>query len=74
MDNLGDIKNQITTAVDKITKDDKMQEKFKKDPVKTVEEVLGVDLPDGTIDKVVEAVKTKVNMDKLGGIFGKLGK
>ena len=39
-----DIKDQITKVVDKVTKDEKLMDQFKKDPVKAVESVLGVDL------------------------------
>ena len=62
-----DIKTQITDAVNKITKDKNMQEKFKKDPIKTVKEVTGVDLPDDTVKKIVDGVKGKLNVDKLSG-------
>lgn len=69
-----DIKEQITTAVEKITKDPKMQEQFKKDPIKTVEQILGVDLPDDALNKVVEGVKAKVSLDKASGVVDSLKK
>lgn len=69
-----DIKAQVTTAVEKITKDPKMQEQFKKDPIKTVEQVLGVDLPDDVLNKVVDGVKAKVSMDKASGVVDSLKK
>lgn len=69
-----DIKAQITTAVEKITKDQKLQEQFKKEPVKTVEQVLGVDLPDDALKKVVDGVKAKISVDKASGIVGSLKK
>ncbi|MDO4318429.1 MAG: hypothetical protein Q4C48_09520 [Lachnospiraceae bacterium] len=69
-----DIKEQITGAVEKITKDKELQAQFKKDPVKTVENVLGVDIPDGVVDKVVDGVKAKLGADKLSGLLGKFGK
>jgi uncharacterized protein YpuA (DUF1002 family) len=69
-----DIKEQITTAVEKITKDDKLQEQFKKEPVKTVEQVLGVDLPDDTVNKIVDGVKAKISVDKAGDLLGALKK
>lgn len=64
----------IKETIDKISKDKELQEKLKKDPVKTVEGLMGVDLPDGMVDKVVAGVMTKMSTDKLGGILGKLGK
>ena len=69
-----DIKEQITKAVEKITKDKDMQEQFKKEPVKTVEQVLGVDLPDDMLEKVVEGVKAKVSLDKASDVMGSIKK
>ena len=69
-----DIKAQVTTAVEKITKDPQMQEQFKKDPIKTVEQVLGVELPDDVLNKVVDGVKAKVSMDKASGVVDSLKK
>ena len=60
-----DIKEQITKVVEKISKDEKLQEQFKKEPVKAVESVLGVDLPDDIIEKVVNGVKGKIALDKI---------
>ncbi len=69
-----DIKEIITSTVQKITSDEKLREKFMKDPVKTVEELTGVDLPDDAINKVVDGVKAKLTADKLGGLLGKFTK
>lgn len=60
-----DIKAKITEAAEKIMKDPKLQEQFKKDPVKAVEAVLGVDLPDDVMNQIVTAVKTKITADQL---------
>ena len=45
-----DIKAKIDEIVKKVKSDDAFAEKFKKDPVKAVEGVLGVDLPDEQIN------------------------
>ena len=60
-----DVKEQITKAVEKITKDPKLQEQFQKDPVKALESVLGVDLPDDVIEQVVKGVKANLTGDKI---------
>ncbi|MBD5468477.1 MAG: hypothetical protein HDR21_10045 [Lachnospiraceae bacterium] len=60
-----DIKEQITSTVEKITKDKTLMAQFQKDPVKTVENVMGVDLPDDTVKKIVDGVKSKINVDKV---------
>lgn len=62
-----DIKEQITRVVDKVTKDKNLMEQFKKEPVKAVESVLGVDLPDDVVKQVVNGVKAKVSADKISG-------
>lgn len=69
-----DVKEMVTKAVDKITKDEAMQKQFKQDPVKTVEKVLNVDLPDDMMQKVVDGVKGKISLDKLGGALDGLKK
>ena len=56
-----DIKTAIEELVKKVTDDKAMQEKFEKDPVKTVEGLLGVDLPDDQVKMIIETVKAKVN-------------
>lgn len=70
-----DIKAKIDEIVNKVKSDEGFASKFKSEPVKAVEDVLGVDLPDDQISKVVEGVKAKVNLggiaDKIGGLFGK---
>ncbi len=70
-----DIKAKIEELVNKIKKDDKLMDKFKKDPIKTVEGLIGIDLPNDQIEKVVDGIKAKISLDsigdKLGGLFGK---
>ncbi len=70
-----DIKKIVEDIVSKIKNDKDIGAKFQKDPTKTVEGLIGVDLPDDQVNGVVEAVKSKINLDgvvgKLGGLFGK---
>ena len=69
-----DIKDKVTEVVEKIKKDPELLEQFQKDPVKTVEKVVGMDLPDELIEKVVEGIKSgdiKEGMD-IGDIMKKL--
>ena len=58
-----DVKEQIKIAVEKITKDGKLQEQFQKEPVKALEGILGVDLPDDVINQVIQGVKAKLTAD-----------
>ena len=72
-----DIKKIIEDIIAKIKGDKDIGEKFQKNPTKTVEGLIGVDLPDDQINAVVEGVKAKINLDdiagKLGGLFGGKG-
>lgn len=67
-----DIKEQIKKAVEDISRDKALQEQFRKDPVKAIEKVLGVDLPDGVIDQVVQGVKGKLAADQASDAVGKI--
>ncbi len=70
-----DIKAKIEEIVEKVKSDKDFANKFQSEPIKAVEGVIGVDLPDDQIQKVVDGVKAKVDLggiaDKLGGLFGK---
>lgn len=70
-----DIKAKIDELVQKIKSDKQLLAKFQKDPISTVEELLGIDLPNDQIQKLVEGIKIKIDLDKvgnmLGGLFGK---
>ena len=67
-----DIKEKIEELVEKIQKNPAMLKKFNTEPVKVVEELVGIDLPDELIEKVVDGVKAKINLDSLGGKLGGL--
>ncbi len=77
-----DIKAKIEEIVNKIKGDKDLASKFQSDPIKTVEGLIGVDLPDDQIKAVVDGVKAKLGGggignvvsgigEKIGGIFGK---
>lgn len=66
-----DIKAKVNEIVEKAKKDPKFMEQLKSDPVKAVEGLLGVDLPDDTINGIVDGVKAKLAGDKLGGMLNK---
>jgi len=58
-----DIKEQIEKMAKKVLADEDLMKQFKKDPVKAAEKILGVDLPDDIIEKVVDGVKAKIAVD-----------
>ena len=70
-----DIKAKIGEIAAKITGDETMKEKFEKDPAGTIKELVG-NIPPEQQQAIIEGVKTKVSLDKLGalgnigGLFG----
>ena len=68
-----DIKQKVEELVEKIQSDKTILAKFQTDPVSTVEGLIGIDLPNDQIEKVVDLVKAKIDMDKLGDAIGALG-
>ena len=69
-----DIKKKIEEIADKVKNDKDFAAKFTKDPVKALEGVLGVDLPDDQINSLIEGVKAKISLDKAGDVLGGLFK
>ena len=67
-----DIREKIDVIVEKVQKNPAMLKKFNTEPVKVVEELVGIDLPDELIEKVVDGVKAKITMDKVGDALGAL--
>ncbi len=71
-----DIKAKIEEIVNKVKNDKDFAAKFTSDPVKAVEGVLGINLPDDQINAVIEGVKSKISVDdikdKIDGLFGGL--
>ncbi len=63
------IKEKIEELANKIKSDKELQAKFKSEPIKAVEELIGIDLPDDQIKAIVEGIKAKINLDKLGSLF-----
>ena len=57
------MKEKIDEIVKKLKNDPKLLENFQKNPVKVVEDTIGVDLPEDQINGVVETIKTKINLD-----------
>ena len=77
-----DIQKIITEVLNKLTADKTLKEKFLKEPVKIVEQLTGIDLPDDQIDAIIKGIKAKLDVDDvakkakgvmgvLGGLFGK---
>ena len=61
-----DVKNVIENLVEEIQKNKDLKEQFETEPVKAIEKIVGVDLPDELIEKVIDGVKAKITMNKVG--------
>ena len=70
-----DIKAKAAELIDKIKDDPALLRQFRENPVKVVESIIGMDLPDDQIMQLAELIKAKIDLDKvgnlLGGLFGK---
>lgn len=73
MDIMEMLKDKIDEIVDKIKTDKDIAAKFQKDPISVVEQLLGVDLPNEQLQQVVDAIKAKMDLDKIGDLLGGLG-
>ena len=67
-----DIKEKIEGIVKKLLSDKNLLEKFEKNPAKVIEDLLEVDLPDELVNQIVEGVKTKISLEKVGNALGAL--
>ena len=69
------MKQKIEELVEKVKSDKELQEGFLKEPIPTLEKLLGVDLPEEQLKQIAEGVKAKINLDKagyfIGGLLGK---
>ena len=73
-----DIQKIIVEAVKALTENEELLAAFNKNPAKTLESKLGIDLPDEQVNAVVAGIKAKLGLDdvmeiagKLKGLFGK---
>ncbi len=67
-----DIKGKIEELVKKLQSDGNLMDAFKKEPVKTIEKMTGVDLPDEKMTDLVKGIQAKLDLNKLGDSLGGL--
>ena len=70
---MNDTLNKVEELVKKLQASKSLMEKFEKDPVAVLEQLLGVDLPNDQLNKLVDAVKAKLAIDDIGDALGALG-
>lgn len=69
------VKEIVGKLIEIIQDDDKFEAKFDANPAKAIEEVIGVDLPDDTVNMIVKAVKAKeLQLDNLDDMLESKGK
>ena len=69
---MDDIKKKIDEIVKKITSDKKFAKEFKDNPIRAVEKVIGIDLPDDVINNIVDGVKAKLTADNAKSMIDKV--
>ena len=63
-----DIKEQINKVINEVSKNPDIKEQFEKDPVKVIEKLIGVDLPDDIVMKIIDGVKAKLTLDNVSKV------
>ena len=69
-----DIKAKIEEVVARVKEDKDFAAKFSNDPIKAVETIIGVDLPDDQIKLLLEGINAKVSLDKADGLLDSIKK
>lgn len=69
-----DVKSKIEELAAKLQKDPALLKSFQKDPVKTLEGLAGVNLPDEQLQPLVAGIKAKLAASDLGEALGGLKK
>ena len=77
-----DIQKIIKEAIDKLEGNEALIKAFMDNPVKTLEKLLGVNLPDDKIQPVIDGIKAKLKLNDavdtaksiFGAVQGLLGK
>ena len=68
-----DIKAKVEEIVKKLLSDKDLMAKFDRNPAAVLEELIGIDLPDDQVNQLVEAIKAKIQLDKVSNALGGLG-
>jgi hypothetical protein len=71
---MDEIKDLIKKLADKVQSDDEIKALFKKEPIKAVEKILGVDLPDDVVKKIIDGVKASITIEDAKDLLGSLKK
>ena len=67
MDMKFDVKEKVEEIAAKLQKDPALLKSFQADPVKTLEKLTGIDLPDDQLKPVVAGITAKLAASDIGG-------
>lgn len=59
-----DVKQIIEKLIDEIQKDGKLGTQFKENPAQVIESIIGQDLPNEIVEKIVDGVTAQVNLEQ----------
>lgn len=68
-----DIKEKVEKIVKKLLNDKNLMKKFEKNPASVIEDLVGVDLPNDLVNQLIEGIKAKISMEKVGDALEALG-
>lgn len=68
-----DIKKMAEELVNKILENPQLLKEFKTEPVKVIEKLTGLDLPDAEIEKLAQLIKARIDLEKAGSLLKGLG-
>ena len=63
---MGNLKEQIESIMNKMKNDPTFEAKFKEDPVKAIENLMDIDLPNDAIDDIIAGIKAKIGIEESG--------
>ncbi len=61
-----DVKGKVEEVVEKLKADPALLKSFEKEPIKTIERLLGVDLPNQQLEPLVAGIKAKLTTAEIG--------
>ncbi len=69
-----DVKEKIKEIVEEIMENPSLKEQFETEPVKAIESLLDVDLPDDVVQMVVDGVKANLTVESISKVTDALKK
>ena len=71
MDNL---MANVDKVAKKLLKDKNLMKKFENNPAAIIEDLVGVDLPNDLVNKLIKGIKAKITAEQVGDVLEGIGK